>query len=69
MPSYEESAPRNSALNVILNLSSKGASKLYSRMKDSFSHVLSNAADRWNKHIDTEIGSFNLGRSFHYHPL
>ena len=33
MPLYQESAPRNSSLNVILNLSTKGTSKLYRIMK------------------------------------
>ena len=46
MPLYQESAPRNSALNAILNLSTKGTSKLYSIMKDSFSHVLDIAAEK-----------------------
>ena len=66
---YQESAPRNSALNVILNLSTKGTSKLYSIMKDSFSHVLDIAADKWNDNADLEIGSFSLDRSFQYHHL
>ena len=58
MPLYKKSAPRNSSFNVILNLSVKGVSKLYSRMKDSFS-----------QDIEIEIESFSLNRSFQKHHL
>ena len=50
MPLYEMSAPGNSSLNVLLNLSTKGVSKLYTRMKDSFSHELDNAVDKWREY-------------------
>ena len=55
--------------NVFLNLSDKGASRLYSRMKESFSHVLDNAFEIWTKKVDIDIGSFCLSKSFHYHHL
>ena len=38
-------------------------------MKDSFSHVLDIAADKWNDKTNLGIVSFNLGRSFQYHHL
>ena len=52
---YAEPAPQNSSLNVLLNLSKKGCSKLYSRMKDSFGHVVDNIVDRWKDNTDNEI--------------
>ena len=61
---YEETALRNSSLNVILDLSVKGVSKLYIRMKDSFSHVLDNVIDKQREHTEIEIESFSLSRSF-----
>ena len=67
MPLCEESHPRNSSLNVILNLSTKAASNLYIRMKDSFSHVLDNAVDKWNENSDIELETISLGRSFYKH--
>ena len=66
---YEETALRNSSLNVILDLSVKGVSKLYIRMKDSFSHVLDNVVDQWREHTDIEIESFSLSRSFQKYHL
>ena len=69
MPLYQESAPKSSSLNMILNLSIKGSSKLYSIMKDSFSHVLDIAASKWNDKTEFGIAGFSLGRSFKYHHL
>ena len=36
VPLYVEDAPRNSSLNVFLNQSKKGVSKIYSQMKEPF---------------------------------
>ena len=66
MPLYEESAPRNSSVNVLLNLITKGVS---TRMKDSFSHELANAVDKWRKNTEIEIENISLSRSFLKHHL
>ena len=52
LPLHCEELPRNSSLNVFLNLSDKGVSRIYSRMKESFSNVLDNAVEIWTKKID-----------------
>ena len=66
---HVEEAPRNSSLNVLLNLSDKGVSKLFSLMKDSFSHVLDIAVTKWGENTDLDFGSFCLSRSFQKHHL
>ena len=38
-------------------------------MKDSSSHILDIAVNKWNDKIDMDIGSFSLSRSFNYHHL
>ena len=64
-PLYGESfIPRNSSLNVLLNLSEKGCSKLYTRMKDSHEHALDNIVTKWKETMDTEMETIRLGRSF-----
>ena len=67
LPLHNEEFPRNSSLKVLLNLSGKGVSRLYGRMKESFSHVLDNAAEIWVDKTVLNIGSFCLSKSFHYH--
>ena len=69
LPLHGEELPRNSSLNVFLNLSNKGVSRIYSRMKESFSHVLDNAVEIWTRNIDIDIEIFCLSKSFHYHHL
>ena len=64
-----EGAPRNSYLNVLLNLSDKGVSKLYIPMKDSFSHVLDIAVTKWGENTDLDFGRTCLSRSFQKHHL
>ena len=58
-----------SSLNVPLNLSNKGVSCLFSRMKDSFSHVLDIAVAKWGENTDLDFGSFCLSKSFQKHHL
>ena len=62
-PLYAESLPRNSSLNVLLNLREKGCSKLYTRMKDSHEHVLDNIVTKRKENMDTEMETIRLGRS------
>ena len=64
-PLYSESLPRNSSLNDLLNLSMKGCSKLYIRMKDSYNHVLNNIVTKMNIEMET----ISFGRSFMKHQL
>ena len=67
IPLYAVSAPRDSSLNVLLNTSAKGCSKLYSRMKDSFSHVSENIVEKWKDSTAIEIETISVGRSFMKH--
>ena len=67
IPLYSEELPRNSSLNVFLNLTTKGVSRMYSRMKESHTHVLDNAVDIWTSKLDVDIESFCLSKSFHFH--
>ena len=67
MPLHQEEHPVNSALNIMLNRSVKGSSRLYIIMKGSSSHILDNAADRWNDKTDLDFMSFSLSKSFNFH--
>ena len=60
---------KNSSLNVFLNLTFKGVSRIYSRMKDSHTHILDNAVDIWTSKLEVDIESFCLSKSFHFHHL
>ena len=57
IPLYNEPYPRNSVLNVLLNLKVKGCSKLYTKMKESFDHVLYNISDRWRETTGIDWGT------------
>ena len=46
IPLYAELFPRNRSLNVLLDQSEKGRSKLTTGMRDSFEHVLENVV-KW----------------------
>ena len=67
VPLHSEELPRNSSLNMFLNLTTKGNSRMYSRMKESHTHVLDNAVEIWTRKLDVDIESFCLSKSFHYH--
>ena len=69
IPLYNEPYPRNSVLNVLLNLSVKGYSRLYTKMKESFDHVLYNICDRWRETRGTDWGTICFSRSFTRHDL
>ena len=60
MPLYMEDSPRNSSLNIFLNQNKKGVSKIYSQMKQSFSHVLDTAVAKWCANTDFEFDSFEF---------
>ena len=55
VPLHCDELPRNSSLNVFLNLTTKGVSRMYSRMKESHNQVLDNAVEIWTKKIELNI--------------
>ena len=67
VPLYTEEAPRNSSLNIFLNQSKKGVSRIYSQMKQSNNHILETASQKWSSIVEFDLDSFELGRSFHKH--
>ena len=69
LPLLEEDAPKNSSINIFLNQTKKGVSKIYSQMKTSSSHVLDTAVAKWCENTDFNLNSFEFGRSFHKHHL
>ena len=69
MPLYEEDQPKNSSLNIFLNQTLKGVSKIYSQMKNSSSSVLDTAVEKWCANSNLDFNSFDLSRSFQKHHL
>ena len=67
VPLYTEEAPRNSSLNIFLNQSKKGLSRIYSQMKQSNNHILETASQKWSSIVEIDLDSFELSRSFHKH--
>ena len=67
-PLYSEPLPRNGSLNTLLNLNEKACSKLYTKMKNSFEHVLDNIVAKGKENTEIEIETISLGRSFMKHP-
>ena len=66
-PLYCETLPRNSTINILVNLNKKGCSRLYSKIKDSNDHILHNIATKWYDKTNLLIDSHSLGRSFSLH--
>ena len=69
MPLYEEDQPKNSSLNIYLNQTVKGVSKIYSQIKNSSSSVLDTAVEKWCANSELDFNSFDLSRSFQRHHL
>ena len=69
MPLYEEDQPKNSSLNVFLNQTVKGVSKIYSQIKNTSSSVLDTAVEKWCANSELDFNSFDLSRSFQKHHL
>ena len=67
IPLFCETLPRNSTINILVNLDVKGCSRLYSKIKDSNDQVLHNIATKWHDKTNIEIESYSLGRSFAKH--
>ena len=66
-PLYSETLPRNSTLNILLNMSTKGCSKLYIMVKNSNEVVLNNIVNKWNEKSELEMESISVSRSFIKH--
>ena len=62
-----ETLPRNSTINILVNLNAKGCSRLYSKIKDSNDQVLDNIATKWHNKTNIELESYSLGHSFAKH--
>ena len=69
LPLHQEEHPWNSALNVMLNITAKGCSKLYNIVKGSNSHILETASCTWLNKGNLNLESFYLSTSFKYHHL
>ena len=69
MPLYEEDQPENGSLNIFLNQTVKGVSKIYSQMKKTSSSLLDTAVEKWCANSELDFNSFDLSRSFQKHHL
>ena len=67
LPPYSETLPRNSTVNILINKSSKGCSKLYTMIKDSNDTVLDNIVNKWSEKSELEMESICISRSFIKH--
>ena len=67
LPPYSETLPRNSTVNILMNKSSKGCSKLYTMIKDSNDTVLDNIVNKWSEKSELEMESICISRSFIKH--
>ena len=66
VPLQFETLPRNSTLNMLVNLNKKGCSRLYSKIKGSNSYILDSIVDKWSA---INIDSMSLSRSFSKHHI
>ena len=66
VPLRFETLPRNSTLNMLVNLNTKGCSRLYSKIKGSNAHVLDSIVEKWSA---VDIDSLSLSRSFSKHHI
>ena len=67
VPLRFEELPRNSTMNMLVKLNTKGCSRLYSKIKDSNSHVLDTLVEKWSVDSDIDTDSISMSRSFHKH--
>ena len=66
VPLRFETLPRNSTLNMLVNLNTKGCSRLYSKIKGSNTHVLDSIVEKWSA---VDIDSLSFSRSFSKHHI
>ena len=64
---FSEPQPKNSALNIILNVDRKGCAKLCKLVKGSNSNILDNIVNTWGKKMDLQLNNFDLSTSFNLH--
>ena len=69
VPLHSEEYPRNSSLNVFLNQSKKGVSRMYSQMKHSNDYILETASQKWSTILELNLDGFELSKSFHKHHI
>ena len=69
VPLRFETLPRNSTLNMLVNLNTKGCSRLYSKVKNSDTHILDTLVDKWAENSDVVTDTISISRSFQKHHL
>ena len=69
VPLRFETLPRNSTLNMLVNLNTKGCSRLYSKVKNSDTHILDTLVEKWAENTDIVTDAISVSRSFHKHHL
>ena len=67
IPNFSDPLPRNSTINVLLNKSIKGCSKLYSMIRDSDDSIINLLENKWSDKAKLEIESISISRSFVKH--
>ena len=67
VPLHIEESPRNSSLNIFLNQTKKGVSRIYSQMKQSNDYILEGASNKWFSTAELNIESSDFSRSFRFH--
>ena len=61
-----ETLPRNSTLNMLVNLNTNGCSRLYSKVKGSNTHIIDSIVEKWSA---VDIDSLSFSRSFSKHHV
>ena len=67
IPNFSEPLPRNSTVNILLNKSIKGYSKLYTMIRDSDDSIINKLVNKWSDKSKLEIESISISRSFVKH--
>ena len=67
VPLHTEEFPRNSSLNIFLNQTKKGVSRIYSQMKQFNVHILEGVSNKWFLTAELSIDSSDFSRSFRFH--
>ena len=62
-----EPIPKNSALNMLLNMDNKGCAKMYKLLKGANTHILDNIITVWNKDSEYNLCTNDLSTSFNLH--
>ena len=62
-----EPIPKNSALNILLNVDNKGCAKMYKLLKGANMYILDNIVTVWNKKSEYNLCTNDLSTSFNLH--